>query len=342
MKVPVSRSILDIADQYLEKIKRSGNENIMAVCPFHLKEDGSEERNPSFSMNIYSGLWHCFSCHASGNLYTFLRDVGVSRAQISMQYGSAIEKARQYAPSPKTPRDLQGEYAVRGGILQESLLGLFDYCPVMLLEQGYPQTLLRSFDIGFDTIHERITFPLRDLQGRLVGINGRTVYPNVKPRYKVYDVEYKKFGLEERHTEKSMFLWNMHLVYSRLYQAPSHERMLVVTEGFKATMRLVQAGVHHTVAALGSSLSSIQRWLISSLGARTYLMFDNNPAGRLGCIKAGLELIKEVPFLFVPVYAAEQPSDLTCEAVADAIADSIPWTVWYQNQSSVEPPFTPN
>ena len=319
-----------IIQQYLSKVRPSGNQNILATCPFHRKPGGGEEENPSFTMHVESGLWLCFSCHASGNLYTFLRDMGVPRAHIDTQYGGAIEEARKYAPQASVPHELKEEEIVEGGILPEALLGLFDYCPQLLVDEGYPEALLQAFDIGYDAQHERITFPLRDVQGRLVGISGRAIRPEMKPRYRVYDYEYQDFGLAIRKTNKSTLLWNMHNVYAHIAHRKFSDRYLVLTEGFKATMRVVHAGVSNTVGAIGSDLSDEQRWLISRLGGPVYLMFDNNEAGILGCIKAGRKLVQEVHTLLVPVYDGYQPSDLSLEAVADSIATAIPWTSWLQ------------
>ena len=50
-----------IANQFLQKVRKSGPENIMALCPFHVKSDGSEEKHPSFAMSLTNGLWFCHS-----------------------------------------------------------------------------------------------------------------------------------------------------------------------------------------------------------------------------------------------------------------------------------------
>lgn len=56
--------------QHLTKIKhRSGNE-YMALCPFH------PDKNPSFSFNTETGLWHCFACGEKGNIKQFLEKFG--------------------------------------------------------------------------------------------------------------------------------------------------------------------------------------------------------------------------------------------------------------------------
>ena len=53
----MNNSVHTLAKQYLSGVKPSGNENLMAICPFHRKADGSFERHGSFAMNTTTGLW---------------------------------------------------------------------------------------------------------------------------------------------------------------------------------------------------------------------------------------------------------------------------------------------
>jgi DNA primase len=327
----MSSTILDIAHEHLRRVKPSGNENIMAVCPFHSKANGQDEKNPSFSMNIYSGLWYCHSCHCRGNLYTFLRDLGMPRADIEFHFKDALEEAAKWLPAkPYTMNPIE---PVKGEPLEESFLGLFDFCPQLLIDEGFSQEVLRKFDIGFDEKHMRITFPLRDLRGRLVGISGRSVN-GTEPRYKVYDWEYKDFGLPERRTEKRALLYNAHSILPQF--ALEHDpgsRYVVVVEGFKATLRVAQAGIHNVVALLGSYMANEQQWVIERLGCPVLLMLDNNDAGRRGQLDAGKRLVKSIPRLYVVGYSTPQPSDLHLQAIPDALLGAQPFVSWFLQQS---------
>ena len=46
--------------------KRSGK--LIGLCPFH------NEKTPSFSVNDVKGVYHCFGCQASGDIFTFLME----------------------------------------------------------------------------------------------------------------------------------------------------------------------------------------------------------------------------------------------------------------------------
>lgn len=327
----MSEDILQIAREYLKRVKSSGNENVMAICPFHRKDDGTEERDGSFSMNTSNGLWYCHSCHSRGNLYTFLRDMGLPRPEIQFRYKQALDDAESHAPAKA---DVYNRIEPTTEPLEESFLGMFDMCPQMLLDEGYDEAVLRSFDVGFDAVNLRITHPLRDWRGKLIGISGRTVV-NATPRYKVYDKEYTHWGLPERRTEKRAVLYNSHSVFASLaFERQLAERYVVVTEGFKATMRVHQAGIRNVVGLIGSYMSTEQQWLLEDMRVPIFLMLDMNDAGRKGQLDAALRLVKIVNQVYVVNYDAPQPSALDTAAILTAIRQVEPFPVWYHRYSS--------
>ena len=97
---------------------------------------------------------------------------------------------------------------------------MFDKCPIALVEEEYfPEDLLQKLDVGFDSEHMRVTYPLREIDGTLIGISGRTVN-YASPRYKVYDHEYKKWDLPVHKQFKSQLLGNG----TRVHPPTPHER----------------------------------------------------------------------------------------------------------------------
>lgn len=175
-----------------------------------------------------------------------------------------------------------------------------------------------------DTDHNRITFPLRELDGTLVGVSGRDFTETSKVRYKVYDTEYEKWGLPKHETHKSQLLWNGHLVYPQVY----HERMPIITvEGFKACMKVVQAGAFNTVAILGNRASRRQRNLLERLGTEVWLFLDNNEAGLRGTVISGMEFGLPVRIIPYPD-EREQPSDLTVAEIQLALMQTRDFTRW--------------
>lgn len=72
MKIP-EKKILDILEKYNFKGMRKGvNNNIICFCKFH-----DNHKTPSFSINIKTGLWCCFSgeCGLKGNVVSLIREL---------------------------------------------------------------------------------------------------------------------------------------------------------------------------------------------------------------------------------------------------------------------------
>jgi len=331
----VEDEVSKIAQQYLEGIKSSGSNNIMALCPFHAKIDGSPERHPSFAMNLSNGLYFCHACEIKGNLYTFLRDVGIDRQSITMRFGNLLEAAAKNTPARTNPLDPN---VLELSPLPESMLGLFDACPTSLLNAGFTEETLHQFDVGFDSVHNRITFPLRDYQGRLSGISGRDVTGN-NLRYKVYDREYQHWDMPARWGfDKRKILWNVHTLYPDLLFNRG-ERTVVVVEGFKACMWVRQAGIRNVVALLGTYMSEEQRWILERLGITLYLFLDHNEAGHTGTIKAIERTAKSIPLRIMeyPPRIAEhpqisaQPDSLTVEEIHHSFNTAPDYVTWLYN-----------
>jgi len=326
----VSQEIYDLAERYLGRVRRSGPENIMAVCPFH------QESTPSFAMSLVNGVFFCHSCHAKGALRTFLRDMGLGAQAIKLRYEALIEAARQNSPKPPDPLR-PGVFDMRP--IDETFLGLLDYCPTDLVHAGFGEAVLRHFEVGYDRWHNRITFPLRDIANQLVGISGRAVGNDVRPRYKVYDKEYRVWGLPERlNWNKSHLLYNANTVYPSIIQHNPNAQFVAVVEGFKACMWVYQAGITNVVGILGSYLSWEQQWVLERIGVPVYLFLDNNNAGLIGTLKAGAALLRSLPVKVVEYPerlehdSKAQPDSLSPEEVLEQVGSAAPYEPWLQKK----------
>lgn len=287
----VTAEVLQLAHKHLRKVRKSGPDNIEAICPFHLKADGTPERKASFRMSLSKGVYFCHSCHNKGNLFSFLRDIGYDRAQIERGFRFLIDQVAKNQPPPPNPlKPLVFELAP----IEEAVLGLLDYCPTDLLDAGFHKDTLHHFEVGYDPWHQRVTFPLRDLKGRLVGISGRAA-DGVIPRHKIYDKEYQRWQLPQRgRLDRRAIMWNADKVYPLVYFKHPKDTIVVVVEGFKACMWLWQCGIKNVVALMGTYLSWEHKWMLERLGARVYLFLDNDYAGRSGTINAAESLTRSL------------------------------------------------
>ncbi len=300
---PVTERILAVLTEVGRgKPKKVGGDNVSIRCPFH------DDSDPSFCMNVSNGLFICYGCDVTGNFRKFLSMLGHSSEYIAHHYGVTLKNLAANAPPPK---DLSRPEVVMevNKHIDNDLLGLFHFCPESLLKEGFTPETLQAFGVGVDKQHSRITFPLRDVEGNLVGISGRAMLIDQEPRYKVYREEYRTWGLPPYETDKGNLLWNAHTMFDRL-QRENGRPVVTVVEGFKAVMWLTQAGIPNVVGLMTKRMSKTQEWILQRMGAEYVLMLDNDKAGIEGTIKVTDAIYKTGAPLRIVLYDANQPTDV--------------------------------
>jgi DNA primase len=55
--------------QHVQRLQSKGNGQALGLCPFH------DDKNPSLSVNLDSGLFRCFGCGKSGDAFSFYQEV---------------------------------------------------------------------------------------------------------------------------------------------------------------------------------------------------------------------------------------------------------------------------
>lgn len=334
----------DVAQQYLENTTIKA-EYIAARCPFH-----GPDRNPSFWMERATGKFGCWACGASGSsLLWFLKDMGARTRDIEHTIKEAEKDRFHRAKIAKRQKERATRASFLGEhTLPENILGLWDLCPEALLEAGFEEKILRDHDVGFDEKRMRITFPIRDIEGSLVGISGRSV-DGSNPKYKVYQGRHQRVDYNGKpvqslgelgewfpsysSTDIRNHLYRGHAVYDPCFfgKVPKESKVIVV-EGYKAALWLVQLGYPLTVALMGARMSATQERLIKRMGVPTYILLDNNDAGQ-----SGMDFIaSKLGRCSFPVYrcfypedrsADTQPDDLTTAEEVEEILQTAPRAV---------------
>jgi DNA primase len=284
---------------------------VSAACPFH---KGGQERRPSFWINRYDGKWGCFTCHVGGDsLRSLLENLKVRSTKIDTILQQAEEEEKKTASLRKAKNKKKARADFKGeSILPFEMLGLYDYTPLELIEAGFDEEVLKRFWVGYDTKLDRITYPIFDLYGNLVGVSGRQPSGHV-PKYKVYqgwhEVEGKRYPgeLGEMFPKYSSdgiknHLWGAHLFFEKLYHSPE-DGYVILVEGYKAGLWMIQLGWEYTGVLMGSYISPKQKQIVRRLGVPIFVFTDNDPPGRLASRKISEDLAKTCPV----VYECEYP-----------------------------------
>lgn len=346
------QQVLNLVERYLGRGHFSGEENVSVRCPFH--KEGKETR-PSFSVNVTNGIWQCFTCKVTGSLPKLLRALGVPRHKIDLELkdirGELEANKRAIEWKKKAKWQLKDPFLAET-ILPETLLKPYEWCPLNLVNAGFDQQWLHWLDIGFDRINNRVMYPIRDVYGNLAGMSGGTVIAGTYPKYKVYQGRHidplsgKEIGsdygpwFDEMYPDyvfhNHNYLWNYDQVYPRLFFGKDPEPLIIV-EGFKACIWLLQHGYQNTVALMGSSMSDHQRNLIHRVAAPIVLFLDNDEAGRDATDEIARVLGKIQPGVTIAQYPAEadQPDDLSPEGISAALSGKETYPNWKRRTGHV-------
>ena len=326
-----------IAEEYLQRVKIK-SDFIAAACPFH---KSGQESHPSFWINRQVGNWGCFTCPVHGSsLKWLLKELGVRSTTIEAQLDEYEKHAEKYKKldlvrrKKKERKDFKGDF-----ILPDALLGVYNWLPIDLVEEGFSKEILREHEVGFDKKNNRITWPIRDLYGNLIGISGRATLIGEEPKYRVYsgkrlDKDGKEVlgELGEWYPTYSNegtrdHLWRLDKCWKRLMENEDGEEQLIIVEGYKAALWLVQHGWLNTVALMGARMSAAQERIVRKLGVPTFVLLDNNKPGRKGSHKICQSLAVSTFSVFQVSYPDDvgddaQPDDLSESELEVALSDS--------------------
>lgn len=161
----------------------------------------------------------------------------------------------------------------------------------------------------YDRFRDRITFPIRDSRGRVIGFGGR-VLGDDKPKY-LNSPETPVF-----HKGRELY---------GLYEARRQNRQLediLVVEGYMDVIALAQHGVTNAVATLGTATSEEHLKRLFRIVHSVVFCFDGDNAGRQAAWRAlqsclpTLEDGRHVRFMFLP--EGQDPDSLIRQEGQDA------------------------
>ena len=297
--------IVEVIDSRVS-LKRAGK-NLQALCPFH------EEKTPSFSVNPEKQFYYCFGCGATGTSLGFLMehdglefvDAVETLAQIA-----GVEVPREAGVQKHVDTDLYEILSLADRYYRSVLRDpkLSEKAVGYLQSRGITGVIARDFGIGFapagwdglkleltrfpeskliqagmlvrndagrvyDRFRERITFPIRDTRGRVVGFGGR-VLGDEKPKY-LNSPETEVF-------QKSRELYGLFEARRALRELPR----LIVVEGYMDVVALAQHGIPNVVATLGTATGQTHYEKLFRYTREIVCCFDGDSAGRAAAWKA--------------------------------------------------------
>ncbi|HDM8022529.1 TPA: DNA primase [Staphylococcus aureus] len=157
------------------------------------------------------------------------------------------------------------------------------------IELAYEAGLLSRNEENFsyyDRFRNRIMFPLKNAQGRILGYSGRT-YTGQEPKY-LNSPETPIF-------QKRKLLYNLDKARKSIRKLDE----IVLLEGFMDVIKSDTAGLKNVVATMGTQLSDEHITFIRKLTSNITLMFDGDFAGSEATLKTGQNLLQQGLNVFV-------------------------------------------
>jgi DNA primase len=315
-RVRAAADIAQVIGEYVP-LKRVGTDH-RGACPFH------GGKNPNFSVSSKRGQYHCFVCHESGDVISFLRK------RLALDFTSAVKllgekvgievvdaPSRAHAPDPnesnwevlahaaaffqaqlREPEVGRGARAyLEGRALDDAVWSRFGigFAP----RDG--QLLLKHLaTLGFDQERAREAglLVLREEDGSVrPRFRGRVMFPIVDELGRHVGFGGRALGddtpkylnsSESAVFQKRSVLYGLHTAR----QAARRNGRLLVVEGYLDAIRVAMSGIEEVVAPLGTALTEEQATLLVRYAGEVFLLYDSDEAGLKATFRSGLELLR--------------------------------------------------
>ncbi len=156
----------------------------------------------------------------------------------------------------------------------------------------------------------RLTIPIRNKSGRVVGFGGRVISDENGPKY-INSPESNLF-------KKSKLLYNLY----RAKKSINTLNYVIVVEGYFDVISLFEAGIENVVGILGTSLTSIQLKLLKDITENILFFFDSDEAGQKATFRS-VEIAEQLGLTTAVVRASnyKDPGELLLKKEPKAIRD---------------------
>ncbi len=299
--------IVDVVSKYVNLTKTG--KNYIGVCPFH------DDHSPSMSVSPEKQIFTCFSCGATGNVFTFVADFEkISFVDAVRMLGEkvGIEVAGTFSTVNKKD-DYIEIYELANKFYQNSLFTNLGKNAIEYLEKrNIDRDTIKKFGIGLsiqkvslteylknkkysvdklievgltndngnDIFINRIMFPIYDLTGNAIAFSGRIYNTKDNSKY-INTKETDKF-------KKGKILYNYH---NAKEEAKTNSEIIIM-EGQMDVIRASTVGINNVIATMGTALTKDHKMLLKNMAKNIILCFDGDSAGEKATISA-IEILED-------------------------------------------------
>lgn len=299
--------IVEVVGDYV-KLKKSGS-GFVGLCPFH------NEKTPSFHVTPSMGIYKCFGCGESGDVFSFvmaMEGIGFPEALKSLadRYGIDIPDEHVEGDDERTKKREGVYHALK-------YAGLFFYRHLKenedaakareyLKNRGYDRSVIKKFGLGYAPSNSKLlkeatregipeeylaeadlVKPSNRGDGFYDTFRDRLMFPIFNPSGKVIAFAGRILNEDKKaakyvNSSQTMVYNKSEVVYGVNFSKNDirKEGEVILVEGYTDVITMHQHGIKNVVASSGTSLTSGQINILQRYGKRIVMIYDADSAGQ--------------------------------------------------------------
>lgn len=342
-RVRQATDVLALVGETVE-LRQRGN-SFWGCCPFH------QEKSPSFHVDPATGLWKCFGCGESGDIFAYVMK------RESLDFPDAIRYLADRAGIELTEERGANRGPRRNRLIEACTAAEEFYCTMLLrgrgegpdagrrylAGRGFGAPVCRSWRLGYAPGNGRLVAHLRGLGFTPAELVAADLALESGGRLRDRFYERVMFPIHDRQgrtiafggrvltdakpkylntKETPIFHKSKHLfAFDRAKDAMAATGEAIVCEGYTDVIALHEAGFAQAVAALGTSFSVDHVRAISGFAkTRIICLFDGDAAGQKAAERAVQFLDKtRLDMVCVVLPDNQDPAEYLADHGADAM-----------------------
>jgi DNA primase len=362
-QLKTSVDIVSVIGEYV-RLRKSGANRYAGLCPFH------SEKTPSFSVHASKQFYHCFGCHAHGDVLKFVMEIeGISFYEalkgLAERHGIPIPKRSQFSDEDSRRRAaLFRMHELAQENFRQNLRGPAGEAARAYLERrGVRPKTIDEFGLGYSDRSGRALVRFFEQQGfasDLVEASGlagrrqegsfydrfrnRIMFPihDEKARIIAYggralaaDDEPKYMNSPETPIyKKSHVLYNLH----RAKNAIRKEDRSILVEGYMDAIGVTAAGFEPVVASCGTALTTQQVQALKRHSLNIVVNFDPDAPGAAAAQRSIDLLLAESMFVRIMELDGDLDPDEYCkergpEGYAGRLKEAKSYFLWLADRA---------
>lgn len=335
------RNSVDIADVIGQDVQlRKQGRNLMGHCPFH------QDDTPSFSVNEEKQFFYCFSCHRTGNVFSFLQQLHEMTFPEAVQHVAEmanieIPELNQRDPSTASPNTpFYQLYDLAADLYHHILVNTKAGQPALkyLEQRGMTRELIDQFKLGFAPssddhgilaqflTEKQVDYQVVRQSGLLTTDHDghfhdrfvdRVMYPIKNANGQIIAFSGRLLAAKGNDQAPKYLnspetpIFNKRLTlfnFDEAKRAVRQEGHLILMEGFMDVISAYGAGVKSGIASMGTSFTEEQIQAIQRISNELVVCYDGDDAGQNAIMRALQLLTDQAPTLKLKV--VQMPSGL--------------------------------